>query len=368
MMRRSRNFNETLGAKAGGGTMKLCFVAAPLIARSGVYNSALELVETARGQGHQWTAVLGVAPTAQGDHADGRSGVHEFDSTPGGLGGVRALRRRLLSLEYINDADLVVTLTPQADMALALTELQWVAYLRGLPWPSVGEGSAVRRQAWRSLERIALRRALETWSTTSILAEEARVAIDRLVPPGIRAPADSSKPSTCGRDFVWAARYSVDKNPSLFMDVMAQTSARGVMYGTGPLQSELQLAERRNVIVAGWRNKADLWRDARAYVGTSHREAFGRSAVEAAMLGLPVLISDRFGCAPMLYTDPNLQRRFVLPTDKPELWIRAINDLDGDQALRQAVAAHTSANAQRLSIESAVQNVDHAAAAAADRA
>ncbi|WP_199253944.1 glycosyltransferase [Mycolicibacterium mengxianglii] len=264
----------------------------------------------------------------------------------------------------MRDADLVVSLTPQSDMALATTSLRWVAYLRGLPWPSAGEASALRTVAWRNLERLALRRALETWSTTTILVEEARIANCRLVPPGIRAPADSSKPSGVGQEFVWAARYSEDKNPGLFLNVMAKSGAHGVMYGTGPLEEKLRLSAPSNVNVAGWRNKADLWREARAYVGTSFREAFGRSAVEAAMLGLPVVLSDRFGCAPMLYTDPALACRFVLPTDAPSRWLSAIDDLDSDESLRKEAAAHVSANARGLTIESAVRNVQNASAAA----
>lgn len=341
-------------------TIRVCFVAGPLIARSGVYNSATDLVEGARAQGLEWNAVLGVAPAAQGDRAVSLDGVHEFEATPRGIRGVRVLRDRLLQFDIVRGADLVISLTPQSDMALATTSLRWVAYLRGLPWPSRGEASALRAVTWRSLERLALRRALETWSTTTILVNEARIRNYRLVPPGIVGPAAASRPSGRADEFVWAARYSEDKNPRLFMEVMAQTAAKGVMYGTGPLEAELRVAAPHNVSVAGWRSKADLWRDARAYVGTSHREAFGRSAVEAAMLGLPVVLSDRFGCAPMLYTDPALAQKFVLPTSAPSLWLGAIDDLNSDEELRRRIATHVSANAHALTIDSAVRSVQEA--------
>jgi glycosyltransferase involved in cell wall biosynthesis len=274
---------------------------------------------------------------------------------------VRSLRDRLLQVELLREADLVVSLTPQSDMALSTTRLRWVAYLRGLPWPSAGEASALRRIVWRSLERLALRRALETWSTTTILVEEAQIEKYRLVPPGIMRPTDWSRPGDSAKNFVWAARYSEDKNPSLFMEAMARTNARGVMFGTGPLEADLRASAPLNVEVGGWRNKAELWRDARAYVGTSYREAFGRSAVEAAMLGLPVVLSDRFGCAPMLYTDPVLAHRFVLPTSVPSLWVTAIEDLNRDDGLHEKVAAHVLANAQALTIDSAIRNVQEAA-------
>lgn len=336
---------------------RLCFVAAPLIARSGVYNSTIELVTAARARGLDWTAVVGVSRTAGGT-ASTAPGVREFEIEPSGILGVRDLSRHLRTLPEFSDADLVVTMVPQSDMALALTRRAWVAYLRGLPWPAVGESSPLKRRAWRAIERMALRRAREVWATTRVLATETGSDVDRLVPPGLVPPeSPTPEPGSSVRDIVWAARFSEDKNPSLFLDALTGVDAQGAMYGTGPLEEQVRQQAPSNVDVRGWRAREEIWHSARAYAGTSNREAFGRSAVEAAMLGIPVILSDVFGCADMLYTDPSLRAALVLDTSDVGLWREAISRLTSDDEFHARASAHLQANASLLTIDSAVENV-----------
>ncbi|MGC0368421.1 glycosyltransferase family 4 protein [Microbacterium sp. SLBN-111] len=336
---------------------RLCFVAAPLIARSGVYNSTIELVTAARARGLDWTAVIGVSHNAGGT-ASTSAGVREFEIEPSGIGGVRDLSRHLRTLPEFSDADLIVTMVPQSDMALALTRRPWVAYLRGLPWPAAGESSRVKTTLWRAIERLALRRAREVWATTRVLAAETGGDVDRLVPPGLVPPQQTERePGSRARDIVWAARFSEDKNPSLFLDALTGVDARGAMYGTGPLEERVRERAPSNVDVRGWRAREEIWQSARAYVGTSSREAFGRSAVEAAMLGIPVVLSDVFGCADMLYTDPSLRQALVLDTSDVGRWREAIARLTSDDEFHARVSAHLRENASLLTIDSAVDNV-----------
>lgn len=341
---------------------KICFVAAPLIARSGVYNSTIELVEAARARGMDWSAVIGVSHRAAGTPS-ATDGIHEYVVEPAGPAGVWSLARRLRQNLLTAQADLLISMVPQSDMALALLDRPWVAYLRGLPWPARGESSTAKKVLWASLERLALRRPLEVWATTPTLAREAGAVVDRLVAPGIRPPRDLPTDAAQNK-VVWAARYSVDKNPFLFIDALSRTDARGAMYGTGPLEQELRERAPDNVEIAGWRQQSDIWTGALAYVGTSSREAFGRSAVEAAMLGIPVVLSTEFGCAEMLYTNDRLRNRFVLPISDPRAWSDAIQALVSDGGLRQHVGKHVSSNAQRLTIDAAVTNVRAASLAA----
>lgn len=345
---------------------RICFVAAPLIARSGVYNSTVEAVGAARRLGLPWTAVVGVSREAAGTPTDD-DGVSEYSVEPRGLGGVRELAHHLRSLPAIREADLIISMIPQTDMALSLTSLPWIAYLRGLPWPAAGESSPAKKAVWRSLESVALRRSLEVWATTPLLAREVGRAVDRIVPPGLLPPA--ALPSQAnGRSFVWAARYGRDKNPSLFADALRRLpAASGIMYGTGPLQDELTRTAPDNVRVAGWAPRGDLWSDALAYVGTSTREAFGRSAVEAAMLGIPVVVSNQFGCAEMLVTDPELKRLCVLPTDDVSAWASSLSLLHSDRGFRERLAEHVKMNADSLTIDSAVENISEASTAALSR-
>lgn len=341
---------------------RICFVAAPLIARSGVYNSTIELVTTARARGLDWTAVIGVSRLAAGTPTT-LPGVREFEMEPSGVLGVRNLSQRLQSHPEFRDADLVVTMVPQSDMALALTRRPWVAYLRGLPWPATGESSLVRTAVWRTIERIALRRAREVWATTRILAAETGGHVDRLVAPGLVPPTTTLPKSGAGtHDVVWAARFSEDKNPMLFLEALAGVEAHGTMYGTGLMEEQVRAQAPTNVEVRGWRAREEIWESARVYVGTSRREAFGRSAVEAAMLGIPVILSDVFGCADMLYTDASLREAFVLSTSDTARWREAISRLTSDDELHARASAHLRENAARLTIESAVDNVVAASA------
>ncbi len=334
---------------------RICFVVAPVIARSGVYNSTIELVQAARANGLDWSAVIGVSDRAAGARSV-TEGIHEYIIEPAGPAGVLSLARRIRPMPAIAQADLLVSMVPQSDMALALLNRPWVAYLRGLPWPARGETSAAKRAVWALMEKLALRRSREVWATTPTLAREVGTLVDEIVAPGIRPP-QATLSDAAPTEVVWAARYSVDKNPQLFLDALSRTDARGVMYGTGPLERELRHLAPDNVEIAGWRTQSEIWTGAIAYVGTSSREAFGRSAVEAAMLGIPVIISAEFGCAEMLYTDESLRDRFVLPIDEARAWSEAIRSLVSDADLREHVGTHVSTNAQLLTVEKAVTNV-----------
>lgn len=342
-------------------TERICFIAAPLIARSGVYNSTIELVQAARAAGLDWSAVIGTSSRAGGS-ASSADGIRELELEAAGLGGIVRLSRLLGELPEVQAADLLVSMIPQTDMALSLTRRRWVAYLRGLPWPAAGEASRGKTAVWRTIERLALSRATEVWATTPILAADVgRERVDELVPPGL-VPPDVPTFSKARDEFVWAARYSADKNPHLFMDALRDTPLRGVMYGSGPLEQDLINVAPTNVAIAGWRPRSEIWTTARAYVGTSTREAFGRSAVEAAMLGIPVVISDAFGCADMLYTDPELAELFVLPLNQPDKWQHALRLLAEDNELHAHAARHLIASASTLTVDSAVSNVMAAAA------
>lgn len=339
---------------------KICFIAAPLIARSGVYNSTVELVRAARSAGLEWSAVLGVSARAGGTPIV-EDGIHEFTREPSGLGGVRRLSRDLGGLPEVRGADLRISMVPQTDMALSLRREPWVAYLRGLPWPAPAEAGSAKTAAWRALELLALRRARQVWSTTPTLAKDVGSVVDRLVPPGLVAPLPSD--TSEATEVVWAARFSRDKNPSLFLDALRGSPVRGVMYGSGPLEEQVRAAAPANVRIGGWRARDEVWASARVYVGTSTREAFGRSAVEAAMLGIPVVISKAFGCAEMIYTDERLTSDLVLDPSDVSAWTSAITRLSEDEAFYEAVSSHLRDNARRLTVESAVENVRSAAEA-----
>lgn len=95
-----------------------------------------ELVAAGREQGHEWSLVLGVSQHAHGSApVDDPEWIHEFAAEPSGPAGIIALRRTLLGIRSIVDADIVVSLIPQTDMVLALTSDGWHSFVvcRGPP-------------------------------------------------------------------------------------------------------------------------------------------------------------------------------------------------------------------------------------------
>ncbi|MGW6132162.1 glycosyltransferase family 4 protein [Cellulomonas sp. NPDC055163] len=339
---------------------RVLLVASPLHARSGVYRSSRELVAEARRRGLRWSLLLGVAGSAAGSRPDDDPPwVVEDTDVAGGLRGLRSLRGRIEGFAGQTGADVVVSLLPQTDMALSTTRLPWVAYLRGLPWPERGESSTVRALAWERLERAALTRARATWATTPVLADGVSLRRPTVIVPAGIAPVPRSWDGRGGRRrVVWAARYDHDKSPGTFLQVMDGTGLDGRMFGSGPLRASIEAAAPVNVTVGGWVPPDGLWDGALAYVGTSAREAFGRSAVEAAMSGVPVVLSEAFGCAELLYRDADLRRRLVLPRGDARSYRRALEDLAADEGLRRAVSDHLSESAERLTIAGSVSAVE----------
>lgn len=338
----------------------MCFVAAPLMARSGVYRSAHDLVAEARSRGLDWRAVLGTRPTAPGVPAV-TPGVREVTVERHGRAVVAEVRALVESAPEVRRADVVVTLVTQSDVALAGSSVRrgrrWVAWVRGLPWPAPGEQTAARRAALRLVESSALRRADDLWTTTEVLgADVARVRRPQLVPAGIRLPARTAfgdRPAP----LVWAARLDLDKRPRAFVELAERSGVPGRLHGEGPLEADLRVDLPPIVSMPGWTPAAELWTDAGVFVGTASREAFGRSAVEAAATGLPIVLGDRYGAASLLVTDDELRRRLVLPVGEPSRWVATVRDLAADVDLRRRVSDHVAGNALRSSVAASVDAV-----------
>lgn len=334
---------------------RVLFVAAPLVARSGVFNSSRETVISARSRGLDWHLLLGVSAHAKGERAPETEGVHEVLAEPRGVRGIRAIQRAVREEVRRLRPRIIISLIPQSDIALSRLSYPWVAYLRGRPWPAAGEASRAKTLVWETLERRALRASREVWVTTDALLQGIDGVNARLVPAGI-APIDASVRDA--RKIIWAARFDHDKDPNLFLEAMSRVpSQTAQMFGTGPLEIRCRNVSPPNVEVVGWSSRDGLWAEAAAYVGTSTREAFGRSAVEAAMQGIPVIVSASFGAAPLLYTDANLSSRFVIDSRDPNVWAEAIRTLMEDRALYRAASSHVRHNAADLTIERSIEAI-----------
>lgn len=338
---------------------KVVLVAVPLMARSGIYRSTHDLVRAASAAGYQWSALLGMRPDAAGEPVT-TPGVREFTFRERGRAGQRAIRQLLAEAPEVRQADVVVSLISQSDVALARMgrslQKPWIAWVRGKPWPAAGEQSAIRRVVLRRMETRALRAADDVWATTPVLAAEfATARAATIVPAGIGAVERVADGSNGEGPLVWAGRLDVDKRPELLLDIAEAVGHRARMHGTGPLRDAL-LARRSHVELPGWTAAGDLWRGASIFIGTSSREAFGRSAVEAAAAGLPLILADAYGAAPLLFTDESLRAVCVIDGSDPARWAAAVSRLLDDPGLRQEVSRHVHANAQTLTIEGSVRS------------
>lgn len=343
---------------------RVVFLAAPLMARSGVYRSTIDLVNEARSIGLEWSAVIGMRPEASGSSlADAH--VDEVQVVTHGAKVFKELADLFENHEYVRNADVVITMITQSDIAFARTgirpRVEWVAWTRGLPWPARGEESAPRRLVTFALESFALRRADRVWATTPVLAREvSRARKPELVRAGIPHSVATWSPSLLERgtgNLTWAGRLKVDKNPVLAARIGKALGRKVVFYGEGPLEEELRSFGPETAELRSWVAPGELWAGASIYLGTSIREAFGRSVVEAAMAGVPLVLHEEYGAAPLLFTDPDLKRMCVLPLNDFESWTATVRRLLNDEEFARRVSDHVRTNAQMLTISASVRAV-----------
>lgn len=250
-------------------------------------------------------------------------------------------------------------MVPQSDVAVAgvvgargvlPSGVRHVAWVRGLPWPGRGEQSTARTLTLRALETRALRRADDVWANSALLARQIACARAAPVVPGGVTLLDRVTDGTAAGPLLWAGRLSSEKGPAEFVEIARRTGLPARAHGGGPLLDTLRTSAPTTLEWRGWGAPEDIWGAPGIALCTSYRDAFGRSPVEAASAGLPVVLSDQTGVAPLLYTDPALAARFVLSLDDTAAWDTAVRDLVADEGLRRRVSDHVHGNAQALSV------------------
>ncbi|MFF0989068.1 glycosyltransferase family 4 protein [Kocuria nitroreducens] len=205
---------------------------------------------------------------------------------------------------------------------------------------------------------MALKRMDEVWTTTEVMRDEFEWPSAKIVPAGVANLENIGQRHPKGTAVVWAGRMSQEKNPDLFLDVMKGCTHRGLMFGDGEMRQKLSEAAPTNVNFPGWCDPQELWNEAGVFLGTSHREAFGRSAVEAAARGIPVILTKAFGAAPLIYTDAKLREQFILDANNTSRWRATLNAILTDDQLRNEVSNHVKQNALKLTMKSSVEAIN----------
>ena len=153
-------------------------------------------------------------------------------------------------------------------------------------------------------------------------------------------------------DFLFLGRLSKEKDPSRFLRLIAEAKKekkdiKAVMVGDGPMKESLlkyihQMALESNVHMKGFQeNPYPYIRYARALLMTSSWEGFGLAALEAMLLGCPVLATPvgglqklvgSYDAGALCHTDEDFLSRMLSPerTDKEKLisYARSVNDID----------------------------------------
>ncbi|MET4098104.1 glycosyltransferase involved in cell wall biosynthesis [Agrococcus sp. UYP10] len=343
--------------------MKVFIVAAPLEGRSGVYRTTYDLVHEARGRGLDWSALVGMRRSAPAAARQQSDAVEEAFVDGHGFAGVGEIKALLERSAAFHEADVVVTLITQSDIAMSTMAQRprktWVAFLRGMPWPVRGEQHVVKRLVQRVTESAALSRADGIWATTDVLAREAGLqGRATIVPAGIPSAARTHFGALDeGTHAVWAGRLAVDKQPELFVEAARASGIASRMFGAGPMESLVRSSAPPWVEVVGWVSPDELWRDASIFVGTSYREAFGRSAAEAALRGVPVIVGGSYGAAPLLFREADLRETLVLDPQDQLRWGATMTELCRNAELRQRASDHLRESAELLTIAASVDRM-----------
>lgn len=166
---------------------------------------------------------------------------------------------------------------------------------------------------------------------------------------------------------LFVGKFVEKKQPLRVIEAFARASRSNpcllIMAGDGPLRPEAEALARRlgvpGVRFAGFLNQTELpaaYASADLFVlPSSHDETWGLVVNEAMIFGLPVVVSDRVGCARDLVRDG--ENGFVVPHDDPDALARAIETLAADRALRERFGAHSRRNVDAYSVERAADGV-----------
>jgi glycosyltransferase involved in cell wall biosynthesis len=274
-------------AKPEEGPVRVLVVAAPFVSRAGVYTSlrrTLPLVMDAGiGVGVLWSSRV------SGGELPGNWVLRVEEPR------FSALRRRTL-VRQVHDAakswkpDVLLSVLPQSDMACAKVasalNLPWIAMIRGRPFPTGREASALKKMVWRASIRRAYRSATMRIAVSADLAEEVRegigVDVDEIVYNGVNLDGYPFRSRTSAQPQVgFVGRLTDAKAPLVLCDIARMLDRPVEIIGDGPLKDHLKeiAADDPRIHLRGWLPSAQAMQEVDILVVPSLREAFGNGSV-----------------------------------------------------------------------------------------
>lgn len=269
-----------------------------------------------------------------------------------------------LKLAWANDYDLVVSysLPPYGVFALIIKYLTRTPAHLGI----IGADLDVHANAWYSPLIVWLFRRFDVVSVAGREYEERlqelgvpEERIYSVLHPVSNEFAEVSVVEEPAYDILWLTRMSSEKNPLLFVEILAELRDRSVpfsaaMVGSGPMDDEVADAITEHgldemVDTPGWTdNPVEYYRNARIYVLTSDREMLPLTLVEAMFVGLPSVAPRRGGIPDIVQ---NHESGFVIEETSVELYANRIEQLLTDDELHQLLATNAQTVTSKLSNE-----------------
>lgn len=161
---------------------------------------------------------------------------------------------------------------------------------------------------------------------------------------------------------LFVGKFEPTKNLGVLLEAfdraVREKSAWLLLVGDGPLAEEIRRRGHGRVLMPGFLNQSDLGRAyaaADALVLPSASETWGLVVNEAMNFGLPVVVSDRVGCAQDL-VEPG-SNGFVFPHDDPEALADVLRLLIDDGELRRRFGETSRAIVSRYSIEACADGI-----------
>lgn len=163
-------------------------------------------------------------------------------------------------------------------------------------------------------------------------------------------------------DYIWVGRFSAEKDPLLFVAVMAELVERGenphaVMLGSGPLEEAVcerihELALDEHIDRPGWVDEpVSYYHRARTFVLTSKRDALPLTLLESMACGLVPVVPDVGNVCDAVEDGEN---GIVLTKRDADSFANALERLDDERYDRLSTAAPTVSS--RFSTERAAED------------
>jgi glycosyltransferase involved in cell wall biosynthesis len=358
-------------AKPGEGLdrtpIRVLVVAAPFVSRAGVYTSLRRTLPLVMDAG------IGV-------------GVLWSSRVPGGeLPGDWVLRldeprfsvlRQLVLARQVRNATkawkphVLLSVLPQSDMACAKVasalNIPWIAMIRGRPFPTGREASALKKVVWQASVRHAYRSATMRIAVSADLAEEVResigVSVDEIVYNGVDLDGYPFQPRTSAQPRVgFVGRLTDAKAPIVLCDIARMLDRPVEIIGDGPLKGRLEeiAAGDARVHLRGWLPSAQAMQEVDILVVPSLREAFGNVILEAGASGAALVARHSGGVPEILERDELLRTCCLVPEHSDAAdFAAAVRRLLDDGELRAEIARRLREMISRdFSVEAAAERL-----------